>query len=297
MVSFMVVLLLATFVLYSPSSIRLARPGGLALLLAAVGLTELGTLAGEVTSGLRSRALASLIIAPLAIPLVIGGSQTLESLARDTSILPWMLLPVATDLALAVAGGARPDPSRRLRDETSPHSDGRRGCGVGGPLSRSPSPTDRLQGEFTRIVNIHAPSMWVAFLAFGVTALASILWLVRKTDRWDRIAEASVETGVLFTATGLFTGMVWGQAVWGRAWDWADPRMASTAVMFFVYIGYLALRRATPDPVMRARRSAILGAIAVVQSAAGVLLSQPVPFPTPERSRSGPTVPRCRTRW
>ncbi|MGH8949423.1 MAG: cytochrome c biogenesis protein CcsA, partial [Acidimicrobiia bacterium] len=95
------------------------------------------------------------------------------------------------------------------------------------------SPTDRLQGEFTRIVNIHAPSMWVAFLAFGVTALASILWLVRKTDRWDRIAEASVETGVLFTATGLFTGMVWGQAVWGRAWDWADPRMASTAVMFF----------------------------------------------------------------
>ncbi len=127
------------------------------------------------------------------------------------------------------------------------------------------SPTDRLQGEFTRIVNIHAPSMWVAFLAFGVTALASIMWLIRKSTAWDRLAEASVETGVIFTATGLFTGMVWGQAVWGRAWDWADPRMASTAVMFFVYIGYLALRRAIPDPIMRARRSAILGAIAVIQ--------------------------------
>jgi heme exporter protein C len=127
------------------------------------------------------------------------------------------------------------------------------------------SPTDRLQGEFTRIVNIHAPSMWVAFLAFGVTALASIMWLIRKSNGWDRLAEASVETGVLFTATGLFTGMVWGQAVWGRAWDWADPRMASTAVMFFVYVGYLALRRAIPDPIMRARRSAILGAIAVIQ--------------------------------
>jgi heme exporter protein B len=106
MVSFMVVLLVATFVLYSP---RLPSgwpaPVIIALLLAAVGLTELGTLAGEVTSGLRSRtALASLIIAPLAIPLVIGGSQTLESLARDTSILPWLLLLVATDLALAVAG-------------------------------------------------------------------------------------------------------------------------------------------------------------------------------------------------
>ena len=127
------------------------------------------------------------------------------------------------------------------------------------------SPTDRLQGEFTRIVNIHAPSMWVAFLAFGVTALASIMWLIRRTNAWDRLAEASVETGVIFTATGLFTGMVWGQAVWGRAWDWADPRMASTAVMFFVYIGYLALRRAIPDPIMRARRSAILGAVAVIQ--------------------------------
>jgi heme exporter protein B len=77
----------------------------LAVLLTAFGLTELGTLAGEVTAGLRNRtALASLIIAPLAIPLVLGGSQTLESLARDTGILPWLLLLVAVDLALAVAG-------------------------------------------------------------------------------------------------------------------------------------------------------------------------------------------------
>lgn len=127
------------------------------------------------------------------------------------------------------------------------------------------SPVDRLQGEFSRILNLHAPFMWVAFLAFGVTAIASIMWLIRRTPRWDRLAVASVELGVVFTATGLFTGMVWGQAVWGRAWDWADPRMASTAVMFFVYIGYLALRRAIPDPEMRAKRSALLGAIAVIQ--------------------------------
>jgi len=127
------------------------------------------------------------------------------------------------------------------------------------------SPTDALQGELSRILNLHAPFMWVAFLAFGVTALASIIWLIRKTPTWDRIGEASAELGVLFTVIGLFTGMVWGQAVWGRAWDWGDARMASTAVMLIVYVGYLALRRATPDPDMRARRSAILGAIAVVQ--------------------------------
>ncbi|MGH3650633.1 MAG: cytochrome c biogenesis protein CcsA [Acidimicrobiia bacterium] len=127
------------------------------------------------------------------------------------------------------------------------------------------APPDSLQGEYSRLLGIHPPSMWLAFLAFGVTALGSIMWLVRKTERWDRLAAASVEVGVIFTAIGLFTGMVWGQAVWGTPWDWQDPRLMSTAVMFFVYLGYIALRNAIDDPTVRARRSAILGAIAVVQ--------------------------------
>jgi heme exporter protein C len=127
------------------------------------------------------------------------------------------------------------------------------------------SPPDALQGEYARLLGIHPPSMWVAFIAFGVTAFGSIMWLVNKTPRWDRLAAASVEVGVVFTAIGLFTGMVWGQAVWGTAWDWQDPRLMSTAVMFFVYLGYIALRSAIDDPAIRARRSAILGAVAVVQ--------------------------------
>lgn len=127
------------------------------------------------------------------------------------------------------------------------------------------SPVDELQGEFTRIINVHVPSFWIAFLAFGVTALGSVMWLIGKKQRWDTLAEASAEVGVIFTGIGLFTGMVWGQAVWGKAWDWADARLTTTALLFFVYLGYLALRRATPDPRTRARRSAVLGAIAVVQ--------------------------------
>ncbi|HUF15334.1 MAG TPA: cytochrome c biogenesis protein CcsA [Acidimicrobiia bacterium] len=127
------------------------------------------------------------------------------------------------------------------------------------------APPDALQGEYSRLLGIHPPSMWLAFLAFGVTAFGSIMWLVRKTDRWDRLAAASVEVGVIFTAIGLFTGMVWGQAVWGTPWDWQDPRLMSTAVMFFVYLGYIALRNAIDDPTVRARRAAILGVIAVVQ--------------------------------
>lgn len=108
MLGFMIVLFVAMLVLYSPVlPDDWLGPVAAAVLLVAVGLTELGTLAGEVTAGLRNRtALASLIVAPLAIPLVIGGSQTVESLARDAGILPWLLLLVATDLALAVAGVA-----------------------------------------------------------------------------------------------------------------------------------------------------------------------------------------------
>jgi heme exporter protein C len=127
------------------------------------------------------------------------------------------------------------------------------------------APPDALQGEFSRIINIHVPSLWLAFLAFAVTAFGSIMWLWRKQPRWDRLAMASAEVGVLFTAVGLATGMMWGQRVWGTPWDWGDPRLTTTAVMFFVYLGYLALRGAIDDPVTRARRSAILGAVAVVQ--------------------------------
>lgn len=127
------------------------------------------------------------------------------------------------------------------------------------------APPDALQGEYSRLINIHVPSLWLAFLAFGVTALGSIMWLIRKRPRWDRLAAASVEVGVLFTGIGLVTGMIWGHAVWGIAWDWGDPRLASTAVMFFVYLGYMALRGAIDDPVTRARRSAILGIVAFVQ--------------------------------
>jgi heme exporter protein B len=108
MLGFLLVLLVAMIALYGPDlPAGWPAPVTGALVLAGFGLTELGTLAGEVTAGLRNRtALASLIVAPLALPLVIGGSQTLESLTRGTSILPWSLLLIATDLALAVAGVA-----------------------------------------------------------------------------------------------------------------------------------------------------------------------------------------------
>jgi heme exporter protein B len=106
MLAFLVVLFIAMVLLYGP-----ILPSGswstvlIATVLFSLGLAELGTLAGEVTAGLRNRiALASLIVAPLALPLVIGASQSLEALSRGAGILPWILLMLATDLALAVVG-------------------------------------------------------------------------------------------------------------------------------------------------------------------------------------------------
>lgn len=127
------------------------------------------------------------------------------------------------------------------------------------------SSADAEQGNYVRIMYVHVPSAWLAFLAFGVTALSSVLWLIRRRDRWDRLAAGSAELGVLFTGLALLTGSLWGRPVWGTFWDWLDPRMASTALMFFVYLGYLALRRSTPDPFDRARRSALVGVVAVIQ--------------------------------
>lgn len=127
------------------------------------------------------------------------------------------------------------------------------------------APADVTQGEYSRIINVHVPSLWLGFLAFALTALGSIMWLIRKKPSWDRLAAASVEIGVLFTGIGLVTGMVWGNAVWGTPWDWGDARLTTTAVMFFVYLGYLALRGSVDDPHVKARRSAILGTIAVIQ--------------------------------
>jgi heme exporter protein C len=126
-------------------------------------------------------------------------------------------------------------------------------------------PPERVQGEFAKIMFVHVPSAWLAFLAFGVTMIGGAIWLVRKTPIWDRLAAASAEVGVFYTALALLTGMIWGYPVWGTFWDWGDARMMSTAIMFFVYVGYLALRRSIPDPETRARRSAILGIVAFIQ--------------------------------
>jgi heme exporter protein C len=127
------------------------------------------------------------------------------------------------------------------------------------------APEDATQREAQRLMYLHVPTAWLAYLAFAVTALGSALYLWRRTRSlvWDRLAGASAELGVLFTALTLVLGALWGKPVWGVWWAW-DARLVTTAVLFFLYLGYLALRRIPGEANANAKRNAIAALIAFV---------------------------------
>ncbi len=125
-------------------------------------------------------------------------------------------------------------------------------------------PPDAVQGQLSRIMYVHVPSAWLAYLSFGVTMIASGIYLWKRDLEWDRRAHASAEIGVFFTGLAIALGMIWGKSTWGTWWTW-DARLTLTAIMFFVYLGYLALRRTTDDMDARAKRAAVMGILAIVQ--------------------------------
>ena len=136
--------------------------------------------------------------------------------------------------------------------------------GAAGLVAAFWSPPDYLQGELVRLMYVHVPAAWTAFLAYAVTFGASLGWLWRRQPGLDRLAAASAEVGVFFTGLAIALGSIWGKPTWGVWWTW-DARLVTTALLFFLYLGYLALRRATTDPLARARRSAVFGVVAFAQ--------------------------------
>ena len=125
-------------------------------------------------------------------------------------------------------------------------------------------PADLNQGDAQRIMYPHVASAWLAYLSFGVTAVAGLLWLWRRDLRFDAAAVAGAEIGVMFTAFAIWGGMMWGRPIWGVYWQWEDPRLTTTALLLALYVGYLLFRRLTDDPERRATRAAIVGIVAAV---------------------------------
>ena len=124
------------------------------------------------------------------------------------------------------------------------------------------SPEDSDMGDLVRIMYVHVPSAWLAYMAFIITAVGSAMFLWKRSRWWDLIAGASAEIGVLFCALALATGSLWGRPTWGTYWRWGDARIVTTLVLLLMYIGYLALRRVDGDPIQRSKRAAVVGLIA-----------------------------------
>ncbi len=124
-------------------------------------------------------------------------------------------------------------------------------------------PTEKHTGVVQRIFYFHVPVAWVSFLAFFITFLASIFYLWKREIKWDAIACASVEVGVIFTTLVLITGPIWAKPVWGIWWTW-DARLTTSLVLWLIYIAYLLVRSFATEPTRAARYSAVIGIVGFV---------------------------------
>jgi heme exporter protein C len=124
------------------------------------------------------------------------------------------------------------------------------------------TPPDEVQGEAVRLLYIHVPVVTVAYMASILGAIASGVWLWRRTQWWDLVAAAAVELAAVFTAATLVSGAIWGGAAWGVYWVW-DARLTSTALLFLLQLGYLAVRRVPATSEVRGKRSSVLGLLLV----------------------------------
>ncbi len=127
------------------------------------------------------------------------------------------------------------------------------------------APREKTMGDLQRIFYFHVPAGMIGLLAFAVNFFASVTYLMKKDRRWDGLALAAAESGVVFLAIILVTGPIWAKPAWGEWWTWS-PRLTSSLVLWLLYIAYLLIRSYVPDPERRATMSAVFGIIAFVDA-------------------------------
>ena len=113
--------------------------------------------------------------------------------------------------------------------------------------------------EVQKIFHFHVSSAFTVFLAFGVTCICSILYLIKRADKYDTIALVSTEIGIVFGIVVFTTGPIWARSAWNTWWNW-EPRLTSTLILWLTYIGYLILRSALAEEKKRIY-AAVLGII------------------------------------
>jgi heme exporter protein C len=119
------------------------------------------------------------------------------------------------------------------------------------------APADYQQGESVRLMYIHVPSSWMALFCYTGMAIAAAVGLIWKHPLADLAAKSTAPVGAAFTFLALFTGAMWGKPMWGTWWAW-DARLTSMLVLFFLYLGYIALVSAFDNPARGIKASSIL---------------------------------------
>lgn len=133
------------------------------------------------------------------------------------------------------------------------------GCGLAALLiGVSVTPPDNMQGEAARLIYVHVPAAWTAYLGYLTVLVASVRYVRTRDEKWDRYARSAGEIGVAMTALTIAVGSVWGRAVWGVWWAW-DPRLVSTLLLLLAYTGFLAVRHVGADAGRRPLRAAWWG--------------------------------------
>ena len=125
------------------------------------------------------------------------------------------------------------------------------------------TPADYQQGSTVKILFIHVPAAMLAINTYAVMAIASVIGLIRRHHVSFLVAKAAAPIGAAFTAVAIITGAVWGQPMWGTWWVW-DARLTAVLIMFFFYLGYMALWAAIEEPEKAADLTAVLCLVGVI---------------------------------
>lgn len=125
------------------------------------------------------------------------------------------------------------------------------------------APTDSVLGHVQRVFYFHVPIAIMSFLAFFVVFLGSLMYLIKRTPKWDAIAHASAEVGVVFVTLALITGIIWARPVWNTWWTW-EPRLTTTLILWLIYVAYLMVRSYAPTQSKGAIYAAVMGIVGFV---------------------------------
>ena len=125
------------------------------------------------------------------------------------------------------------------------------------------APTDSVLGHVQRVFYFHVPVAIMSFAAFFVVFVGSLGYLIRRTPRWDAIAHASAEVGVVFVTLALLTGIIWARPGWNTWWTW-EPRLTTTMILWLIYVAYLMVRSYAPTQSKGAIYGAVVGIIGFI---------------------------------